>query len=104
MAGWADVLAEAGISIRDVPIFEIAWGKYLDSGIEAILDKAPEATAVITGADDGALLLLKAARRRGMVVPRDLSVVGFDNAPEAVHADPPLTTVNGSAVRGSRFR
>ena len=59
LASWAEVLAEVGISIRDVPIVEIAWGKNLDEGIAMLIDKAPQATAVVTGADDGALLLIE---------------------------------------------
>jgi DNA-binding LacI/PurR family transcriptional regulator len=98
VAGWAEVLAEAGISISDVPYVEIPWGKHLDEGVSWMLDKAPEATAAITGADDGALPLMREARRRGILIPRDLSVVGYDNAPEAAHADPPLTTVAQDAV------
>jgi DNA-binding LacI/PurR family transcriptional regulator len=102
LAGWADILNESGMSIRDVAIVEIPWGRHIDVGVAMLLDKAPQATAVLNGADDGALLLLAEAHRRGIVVPRDLSVVGFDNAPEAEHSDPPLTTIAQNAVDKGR--
>ena len=40
-----------------------------------------------------ALALMKEARARGIRVPADLSIVGYDDVPEAAAADPPLTTV-----------
>ena len=35
------------------------------------------------------------ARLRGRIVPRDLSVIGYNDIPEAARANPPLTTVDG---------
>ncbi|WP_436757358.1 LacI family DNA-binding transcriptional regulator [Streptosporangium sp. V21-05] len=50
-------------------------------------------TAVFTGCDDIALGVLEAARARGLRVPEDLSIVGFDDTQVARMASPPLTTV-----------
>jgi DNA-binding LacI/PurR family transcriptional regulator len=50
-------------------------------------------TAVFAGNDQMALGLLHAARESGLDVPGDLSIVGFDDIPEAAHFAPPLTTV-----------
>ena len=50
-------------------------------------------TAVFCANDHLALGLLKACRERGIDVPGDLSVVGFDDIPEAAYFAPPLTTV-----------
>jgi len=52
-----------------------------------------EFTAVFASNDQMALGIMHAARELGLSVPRDLSVVGFDDIPEAKHFFPPLTTV-----------
>ena len=50
-------------------------------------------TAVFAASDMMALGVIRAARELGLSVPGDVAVVGFDDAPLAEHADPPLTTV-----------
>ncbi|ONI66854.1 LacI family transcriptional regulator [Kribbella sp. ALI-6-A] len=51
------------------------------------------ATAVVCGSDMMALGVIRAARQRGLAVPTDLSVVGYDDAPMMEFTDPPMTTV-----------
>jgi DNA-binding LacI/PurR family transcriptional regulator len=53
-------------------------------------------TAVICGSDLMALGAIRAARGRGLDVPRDVSVVGCDDSPLIAFTDPPLTTVRQS--------
>lgn len=55
------------------------------------LDDPP--TAIFAGSDQQALGVYEAARQRGLRVPQDLSIVGFDDLPVARWASPPLTTV-----------
>lgn len=50
-------------------------------------------TAIICGSDLMALGVIRAARSRGLRVPEDVSVVGFDDSPLIGFTDPPLTTV-----------
>ncbi|GGF12309.1 LacI family transcriptional regulator [Subtercola lobariae] len=50
-------------------------------------------TAIFSSNDQMALGLIHAIRESGLDVPRDVSVVGFDDIPEAAHFWPPLTTV-----------
>jgi DNA-binding LacI/PurR family transcriptional regulator len=54
---------------------------------------ATDVTAVFVANDQMALGLLHAVAEAGLRVPQDLSVVGFDDIPEARHFPPPLTTV-----------
>ena len=63
------------------------------AGGAALLDLPEPPTAVFAGSDETALGVIEAARTRGLRVPEDLSVVGFDDTPVARLAAPPLTTV-----------
>ncbi|MGY4772376.1 LacI family DNA-binding transcriptional regulator [Kribbella sp. CWNU-51] len=59
----------------------------------ALLDLPDRPSAIFAGSDEVALGILEAARARGLRVPEDLSVVGFDDTEVARLASPPLTTV-----------
>ena len=61
---------------------------------ERLIDKG--VTAIVCGSDLMALGAVRAARLRGLEVPRDLSVVGYDDSPLIAFTDPPLTTVRQS--------
>jgi DNA-binding LacI/PurR family transcriptional regulator len=108
MAGVADALAEFGQSLDDMPIMEAcatpeeeaAFGV---NGAAALLDGAPEATAVIGLTDGVALSIIEHAKKRGLLVPRDLSVVGFDDVAGAARSEPPLTTIHFSAFESGRL-
>jgi DNA-binding LacI/PurR family transcriptional regulator len=52
-----------------------------------------EVTAVFTANDHLAIGILRALHERGKRVPADISVVGFDDVPEAAYLIPPLTTI-----------
>ena len=59
----------------------------------ALLELPRPPTAMFAGSDETAAGVIEAARRRGVRIPQDLSVVGFDDTKVAVLASPPLTTV-----------
>ncbi|MGW1750477.1 LacI family DNA-binding transcriptional regulator [Streptomyces sp. NPDC002092] len=62
-------------------------------GCNTLLDLPEPPTAVFAASDQMALGAIEALRRRGLRVPQDMSVVGFDDLPEVRWSAPPLTTV-----------
>jgi LacI family transcriptional regulator len=58
-----------------------------------LLDADDRPTAIFAGSDEQALGVYEAARQRGLRIPQDLSVVGFDDLPMDRWVSPPLTTV-----------
>jgi len=61
--------------------------------VEDLLRSPNRPTAVLSANDDYALTVLGVARRLGVQIPEDLSLIGFDDIPFAMHMDPPLTTI-----------
>ena len=92
--GFEEALAKAGIAL---PRSMIADGNYtFESGLtaaERLLDLMPRPTAIFSCNDEMAAGVMHAARQRGLDIPKDLSIVGFDDTPVAAHVWPPLTTV-----------
>jgi len=93
--GYRDALRDTGIP-ADRSLVEpcVDWG--LDSGRRAadrLLGSVPKLTAIFAQSDLLALGAIAALRARGMRVPQDVSVVGFDDIPVSSVFDPPLTTV-----------
>jgi LacI family transcriptional regulator len=92
--GFEDALGDAGIAL---PRSMIADGNYtFESGMvaaERLLDLTPRPTAILSCNDEMAAGVIHAARQRGLDIPRDLSIIGFDDTPIAAHVWPPLTTV-----------
>lgn len=61
---------------------------------ERLLDLTPRPTAIVGLTDILACAVVETARRRGISIPDELSVVGFDDVPIAAYSDPPLSTFN----------
>ncbi len=79
----------------DLTLYECGSGLATDAQQVAadFLARHPRPTAVLTTSDLLAVGVCRAARAAGLAVPRDLSVVGFDDSPIAPAHDPALTTV-----------
>jgi LacI family transcriptional regulator len=78
----------------------VAYGDYSESGghraLSELLDSGAEFTAVFAANDQTACGAMLALHRRGMRVPGDVSVVGFDDLAASAFTIPPLTTVHRS--------
>ena len=88
--GWRDELEAAGLVAPPVRLHG-DWSAA--SGYAAAAGLPPETTAVFVANDQMALGLVAALTEAGRDVPADVSVVGFDDLPEAAYLRPPLTTV-----------
>ncbi|NUT32473.1 MAG: LacI family DNA-binding transcriptional regulator [Hamadaea sp.] len=92
--GHRAALEAAGLPVADELIRQGDF--YHESGFTgaaALLDLADPPTAVFASSDQMALGVYEAVRRKGLRVPEDVSVVGFDDLPEVRWSSPPLTTV-----------
>lgn len=65
----------------------------VQSAIESVLSESDRPTAVIANSDHAAQAIYKAARRLGVGIGTELSVVGHDDLPTSELLDPPLSTI-----------
>lgn len=89
--GWREVLAANGLVAREPLVGD--WSPADGYRLGRRLAAEPGFTAVFVGNDQMALGLVHALAEAGRRVPEEVSVVGFDDIPEAAHFWPPLTTV-----------
>jgi LacI family transcriptional regulator len=93
-AGYRRALTEAGIPVDESLIRVGDYRKESARGPVADLLALPERpTAVFAANDITAIAAMEVAQQAGLDVPGDLSVIGFDDVPEAAAATPPLSTV-----------
>jgi len=105
--GYRAALEEAGIPIDPALILEGGYrAASATAGARALLELTDRPTAVFAANDLTALEMIRVAAERGLSTPHDLSVVGFDDIPDAAAGTPALTTVRqplidmgGAAVR-----
>jgi DNA-binding LacI/PurR family transcriptional regulator len=69
---------------------------------EELLDREEPPTAILYSNDLMAMAGLAVANRRGVGVPRDLSIVGYDDAELTAYLHPPLSTVRTDAYQWGR--
>lgn len=92
--GYRSALATAGIPFDDALLVDGGY-RTADStiGAHALLDLYDPPTAVFAANDLSAIEMIRVAAERGLHVPDDLSVIGFDDIPEAASHTPQLSTV-----------
>jgi LacI family transcriptional regulator len=92
--GFVQAIEEAGLNLRDMPV-EQGYFTFR-SGIiatERLLDRPNPPTAIFACNDDMAAAAVGVAHRRGLHVPQDISIVGFDDTQLATTVWPELTTI-----------
>ncbi|MGA5797663.1 LacI family DNA-binding transcriptional regulator [Streptomyces cellulosae] len=93
--GYRSAMAMAGLEVD--PRLTHFGDFHVQGGFERameLLEGPDRPTAIFAGSDLQALGVLEAARVKGLRVPEDLSVVGYDDVPLAQWSSPPLTTVH----------
>jgi LacI family transcriptional regulator len=96
--GYTQALNAAGLSFDSNLVVAGDW--YHESGAEAariLLDRGKPFSAIFAQSDRMAMGAIYALRQAGLHTPQEISIVGFDDIPEAVYFDPPLTTVRQSS-------
>ena len=91
VAGWRTTLQAAGADVHEPLVGD--WSPQAGYDLGRRLAADPAVTAIFVANDQMALGTLRALHEAGRAIPGDVSVVGFDDIPEAPFFTPPLTTV-----------
>mgnify|MGYP001067432747 FL=1 len=92
--GYWQALEAFGIRREDVPIYETINDKPdVEAGLDYLFSALEPPTAILAMSDNIALLTINWLRARGLSVPQDISVIGFDGVPEGGMVEPGLTTM-----------
>ena len=94
LAGYRDALEEHGVPFEENLVSE---GDFLQPQgyrcAQQLLSLPEPPTAIVASNDVMAFGVMEAARDLGLHIPDDLSIIGFDDIPQASHVHPPLSTV-----------
>jgi DNA-binding LacI/PurR family transcriptional regulator len=98
--GFEQAIRESGLGSDPTMIIEGDWSA--TSGHDALMrlaevDQLP--TAVFAQNDRMAIGVIQAARNLGLIIPKDISVIGVDDMPLASYFDPPLTTMKQDIIQ-----
>lgn len=94
MAAWKDALKEAGLETQDRHWVEGNWSSASGAkAVQKLFEQYPEMDSIFVANDQMALSVMQAACQKGLQIPKDLGVVGFDNISESAFFWPPLTTI-----------
>jgi LacI family transcriptional regulator len=93
--GFRGALSAAGVPVEEALMLD---GNYLEESglrvIERLLDEGPVFTAIFASNDQMGVGAALALHRRGLRVPQDVSLVGFDDLPSSSYTVPPMSTVS----------
>lgn len=101
LSGFLDALATIGLSLDEPGVQILECENSMEGGADALgrLWRASSRPSVVLAMSDIiALGVMEAAHKRGLAIPEDLSVIGYDDILQARLANPPLTTVHQPMV------
>jgi DNA-binding LacI/PurR family transcriptional regulator len=96
LLGYSDALAKSGMDLETVAVYEVRGNNEMEAyhwATTFLKRKVGRPTAVLAMSDCLALGGLRAGIQLGLSVPRDISIVGFDDIPQASAFRPSLTTI-----------
>ncbi|RWQ42023.1 MAG: LacI family DNA-binding transcriptional regulator [Mesorhizobium sp.] len=94
LVGYFEALSRFGVDTAGIPVYETENDEASTrAGLEAIFAGGEPPTAILAMSDRMAMVAMEWLSARGIAVPGDVSVIGFDGVPEAALCDPALTTI-----------
>jgi len=100
LEGYRSALEDKGISINEDYIVKTDYSRgQARQAAEKLLSLRPHPTAIFVASDSMALEVMNVATERGLLLPQDLSIVGFDDNPSGLYGKVALTTVRQPLIK-----
>jgi diguanylate cyclase (GGDEF)-like protein len=102
-AAFLEVARERGLTLPRVPVVHGLFEReHAYRRLVELLTRGRDFDAVLAANDDMAMGVMDALKERGVRIPQDVAVVGFDNVPEGHRTKPPLSSVDNELVAQGR--
>jgi DNA-binding LacI/PurR family transcriptional regulator len=102
--GYLDALEQAGLPVDPQLIVPAHFeAESAESAVDSLIHRGVAFDGLVAASDLMALGAIRALKRAGMAVPKDVSVVGYDNVPAGRHASPALSTISQDTERAGRL-
>jgi len=104
MQAWKDTLIKAGVEVQDRQWVAGNWSSSSGAAaIKILFDQYPEMDAVFVANDQMALSTIQFIRQKGLCIPENIGIVGFDNLAESAFFSPALTTIQQDQDKVARL-
>src|SRR6266498_1607829 len=104
MTAWKDTLQEAGLEANNNQYSEGNWSSASGAlAIEKLCNQYDNMDAVFVANDQMALGVMQVFAEKGIRIPKDVAIVGFDNIAESAFFSPPLTTIQQDQYNVARI-
>jgi DNA-binding LacI/PurR family transcriptional regulator len=102
--GYLDALEDSGLRVDPALIVPAHFqAESAESAMAALIHRGIAFDGVVAASDLIALGAIRALRRAGLNVPKDVSVVGYDNVPASRYASPALSTISQDTAMAGRL-
>jgi diguanylate cyclase (GGDEF)-like protein len=96
--GYQDAMREAGLFCDNSMMAVGDYYEYVDDQVETLLDRNPDAEAIVFANDEMTLAGYRVCEKRGLKVGQDIAITGYDDGEIAASMNPPLTTVSQDGI------
>ena len=94
MSAWKGTLQEIGCEVKDNHCVEGNWSSASGAlAVEKLFDQYPDLDSIFVANDQMALSAIQFFCKKGLRIPEDIGIVGFDNIAESAYFFPALTTI-----------
>jgi LacI family transcriptional regulator len=94
LMAWTDALKEAGCDVKDSDVVEGNWSSASGAlAVGKLFDQYSDLDSIFVANDQMALGVIQFFKEKGLRIPEDIGIIGFDNIAESAFFSPPLTTI-----------